>query len=537
MKNYQTGQIRNVSLIGNSGSGKTTLAECMLLEGGVIDRRGDVTAKNTVSDYRDLEHENGNSIFSTVLYSEYQDKKINFLDCPGLDDFSGGVISSLHVTDTAVFLINAQNGIEVGTEIQMRHAARMEKPIIFVINHLDHEKANYDATIEALKERMGSNLVSVQFPVSTGPGFNSVVDVILMKMLRFSAEGKVELVDIPESEMDKAEEMRSVLIEKAAESDESLMEIFFANDTLSEEEISQGIRAGLKSRSLFPVFCISAKKNMGVARLMEFIGKSVPSPDQMPGLKTTTGDVIDCKPDGPSSLFIYKTSIEQHIGEVSYFRVVTGEVSESMDMINTNNSTKERLAQLFVVAGKKREKVTKLVAGDLGATVKLKNSRFDQTLVTGNNQFSFEPVAYLLPKFRTAIKTKVEGEEEKLSEALNRIHLEDPTILIEHSKELKQILLHGQGEYHLNILKWHLDNVYKVDTEFLAPKIPYRETITKVALSMYRHKKQSGGSGQFKRLPFRFGINKRWNCLGEENWFITIVSSGGLLMEGLCLRF
>jgi elongation factor G len=515
MKTYSTDHIRNITLLGNSGSGKTTLAEAMLLNGGVIERRGTVEAKNTVSDYKPIEQENRNSIFSTVLYAEYKDKKINILDTPGMDDFSGGIYSSLTVTDCAVLTVNAQNGVEVGTEITFRHAENFNKPIIIVINQLDHEKANFEKAVEMLKERFGHNIILAQFPVNEGPGFNSIVDVISMKMLRYGKDGGIaEVVEIPAEHHDRAEELHAALIEKAAESDEALMEQFFTNDTLTEAEIGKGIHDGLIKRGIFPVFCISAKTNTGVDRLMEFITISAPTPAELPAPKNSKGNEVKCDSAGPASAFIFKASLEEHIGEINYFRVMSGKIPENLDVINVSNGSKERLAQIFVCAGKNRVRVPEIMAGDIGAFVKLKSTKTNHTLNAPGNDWKFDNIKFPEPKFRTAIKPVSESDEEKMGEALNRMHMEDPTIKVEYSKELKQIIIHGQGEYHLNIMKWHLDNIYKIETQFFAPKIPYRETITKSSQADYRHKKQSGGAGQFGEVhmiiePFEEGSSEK----------------------------
>ncbi|MFO7755976.1 MAG: elongation factor G [Bacteroidales bacterium] len=497
MKKYQAGQIKSVALLGNSGSGKTTFAEAMLFNGGIIERRGAVESKNTASDYRPIEHENENSISSSVLHTEYDDKKINILDTPGLDDFSGNVISSLYAVESSVLMINVQNGVEVGTEIHFRHARNMNKPIIICINGLDHEKTNFDKSVEMLKDRLGSNVTLVQFPVNEGEKFDSIIDVIKMKMLKYKADGgRYEEVDIPSEYADKAADLQSELIEKAAENDETLMETFFENDTLTEDEMRSGIKTGLMQNGIYPVFCSAAKKNIGVDRVTEFISNVAPLASDMPGWETESGETIDFDPEGPCSLFVFKSSLEEHIGEVNFFKVISGKVNENLDVVNANNSTKERLSQLYVSAGKNRIKVSELVAGDIGAVVKLKNTKTNHTLSSQGNH-KFPPIKFPEPKYRTAVRPLSEGDDEKLGEALSRMHQEDPTILVEYSKELKQIILHGQGEYHLNILKWHLDNVFKIETEFYAPKIPYRETITKAAQADYRHKKQSGGAGQF----------------------------------------
>ena len=498
MKTFQADQIKSIALLGNSGSGKTTLAEAMLFNGGIIERRGTIEAKNTVSDYRPIEHENSNSIFSTVLYTEFQNKKLNILDTPGLDDFSGGVISSLYATDAAVMTINVQNGVEVGTEIHFRHAEKSKKPVIFAINGLDHEKTNFEKSIEMMKDRLSNDVVLIQYPVNEGVGFNSVIDVLKMKMIRYSKDsGKSEVLDIPAEQAAKAAELHSALVEKAAESDEALMELFFSNDTLTEDEIKKGIAKGIAARGLFPVLCISSKNNIGVDRLMEFIVSMAPSLADMPARVNSKGEVVKPNPAGPASVYIFKSSIEEHIGEINFFRVYSGKITENLDVINSNNGSKERLSQLYICAGKNRTKVPELNTGDIGAFVKLKNTKTDHTLNVAGNDWKYEGIKFPDPKYRTAIKAQSESDDEKLGEALNKIHLEDPTIIIEYSKELKQIIVHGQGEYHLNIMRWHLDNIYRIPTNFNPPKIPYRETITKVSQADYRHKKQSGGAGQF----------------------------------------
>ncbi|MCF8370470.1 MAG: elongation factor G [Bacteroidales bacterium] len=549
MKVYESNQIKNISLVGNTGSGKTTLAECILFQSGLIDRRGDVGSKNTVSDYNDIEHENENSIFSTVLYAEWKGNKINIIDNPGLDDFVGGSITAYAVSDLAVMLVNAQNGVEVGTEIQGRHASRLNKPMMFVVNHLDHDKANFEKTFEALKERFGGNTILAQYPIDTGAGFNSIIDVVKMKMYKYPADGgKAEVLDIPAGEKDKAEALHAELIEKAAESDESLMELFFENETLTDAEMTKGISDGLIQRGLFPVFCVSAKANKGVDRLLDFLAETAPTSVKMPGVQNSEGQEIKCDPKGPASLFFFKTSIEQHIGEVLYFKVMSGSISETNDLTNYTNNTKERISQIFACSGRKREKVTTMHAGDIGGTVKLKNTKTDHTLNAAGNDWTFPAVKFPEPKYRAAIRTLAEGDEEKMAEALNKMHQIDPTIKIEFSKELKQIIVHGQGEYHLNILKWHLDNIYKIETEYISPKIPYRETITKAAPASYRHKKQSGGSGQFGEVhmviepyiegqpdPSKFKINGKETNISVRGKDEIELKWGGKLIYYNCI--
>jgi len=497
MKTYQTGNLRNVVLLGSSKSGKTTLAEAMMYEGKVIDRRGTVEAKNTISDNTEVEQLNQRSIYATPLYAEYMDAKLNIMDTPGADDFIGGVITSFKVADSGVMLVNAQQGVEVGTEIFARYAEKHNKPLILAVNQLDAEKANWDSTIDGLKQAFGSKVVLVQFPVATGIGFNAFVDVLKMKMYTFKDDnGTREESDIPANLQGQAEELQAALMEMAAESDEALMEKFFEAGELSHEDMIAGLNAGFLAGSIMPTFCLSSKKDIGVKRLMEFILHVAPTP-AADSEKTVDGKDVPCDVNGPACIFVYKNALEQHLGDVSYFKVMSGKLTESMDLVNPETGNRERITALYAVAGKKREKVTELVAGDLGCTVKLKTVKVNQTLCAPGCDFVFPAITFPQAKFRTAIKAADEKDEEKLGEALNRAAAEDPTYIVEYAKELKQTILQGQGEQHINILKWYLNNAYKIEVELMAPRISYRETITKVAAANYRHKKQSGGAGQF----------------------------------------
>lgn len=499
MKVYQTNEIKNLVLIGAAKTGKTTLAEAMLFEGGVINRRGSVDDKNSVSDYREIELERQNSIFSTVLYSEYNNHKLNIIDAPGFDDFIGEVIAALKVADTAVMMVNAQNGVEVGTEITWRSVTAYQKPCIFVMNQLEHDKANFDETLRQLVQQFGEKVIPAQFPVNAGLGFDSVIDVLKMKMYKFpQGGGKVEILDIPAEHKAKAEEYQSKIVEAAAESDEALMETFFENGTLTAEELTKGIKQGIVSRTMFPLFCTCAKHNQGVSRLMEFITESLPSPNEVPYVKNAAGKDLTFNVNDPALAFVFKTSVEPHLGEISFFKVYAGQLTEAIDLLNAQTNSKERLSQLFVVAGKNRVKIEKVVAGDIAATIKLKDTKTNNTLNTAKNSDEVvPPIVFPDPKFRTAIRAKNTADEEKLAGVLKEMSGIDPTLVYEHSKELKQVILSGQGELHLIITKWMIEHLNKIEIEFYAPKIPYRETITKSAKSMYRHKKQSGGSGQF----------------------------------------
>ena len=512
MKVYQTNEIKNIALLGSSGSGKTTLVEAMLFESGVIKRRGSIAAKNTVSDYFPVEQEYGYSVFSTVLHVEWNNKKLNIIDCPGSDDFVGSTVTALNVTDTAIILLNGQYGVEVGTQNHFRYTEKLNKPVIFLVNQLDNEKCDYDNILEQLKEAYGSKVVPIQYPISTGPGFNALIDVLLMKKYSWKPEGGAPVIeDIPAEELEKATEMHKALVEAAAENDEGLMEKFFEQDSLSEDEMREGIRKGLVARGMFPVFCACGGKDMGVRRLMEFLGNVVPFVSEMPKVQNTEGKEVAPDVNGPESLYFFKTSVEPHIGEVSYFKVMSGKVREGDDLLNADRGSKERIAQIYVVAGGNRVKVEELQAGDIGAAVKLKDVKTGNTLNGKDCDYKFNFIKYPNSKYSRAIKPVNEADVEKMMTILNRMREEDPTWVIEQSKELKQTLVHGQGEFHLRTLKWRLENNEKLQVKYEEPKIPYRETITKAARADYRHKKQSGGAGQFGEVhlivePYKEGM-------------------------------
>lgn len=498
MKVYQTNEIKNIALLGNDGSGKTTLTEALLYESGIIKRRGRITAKNTVSDYFPVEQEYGYSVFSTVYHVEWNGKKLNIIDCPGSDDFVGAAITALNVTDTAILLLNGQYGPEVGTQNHFRYTEKLGKPVIFLVNQLDSEKCDFDHVLEQLKENYGSKVVPVQYPLATGPDFNSLIDVLLMKKYSWGPDGGAPTIeDIPAEEMEKAQEWHKTLVEAAAEHDESLMEKFFEAESLTEDEMREGIRKGLAARGMFPVFCVCAGKDMGVRRLMEFLGNVVPFVDEMTVVHNTRGVPVPPDPNGPTSLYFFKTAVEPHIGDVQYFKVMSGVVHEGDDLSNADRGSKERMAQLYVCAGANREKVDELRAGDIGCTVKLKDVKTGNTLNGKDCENRFNFIKYPNPKYTRAIKPVNEADTEKMMAVLNRMREEDPTWVVEQSKELRQILVHGQGEFHLRTLKWRLENNEKLPIQFYEPKIPYRETITKAARADYRHKKQSGGAGQF----------------------------------------
>lgn len=497
MKEYSTKDIRNVVLIGSAKSGKTTLSEAMLYEGKVIARRGTVEDKNTVSDNEEIEKLNQRSIFATPLYAEFMNTKFNVIDAPGSDDFIGGAVSAFKVCENGILVINAQQGVEVGTDIFARYAEQYKLPMVVAVNQLDSEKADWEKTLSEMKETFGHKPIVVQFPVNPGPSFDGFIDVLKMKYYHFKDEnGTREDLEIPADLKDEAETLRQELIEKAAEFDDTLMERFFEQGSLSEDEIREGLSIGIRQGGVLPVFCLSAKKDIGVKRLMEFTIKTAVSPAETKSL-TKDGNEIECKAENPTSIFIYKTDVEPHLGEVSYFKVMSGHLTEGMDLENPETGDKERLSAIYAVAGAKKEKVTGLQAGDTGCTVKLRAGKTNVTLSQVGSGISFEHIVFPASKYRCAIKAESQNDETKLGEALTKISAQDPTIVVEYSKELRQTILSGQGEQHINVCKWRLENEFGVKVVLFAPKIPYRETITKVATATYRHKKQSGGAGQF----------------------------------------
>ena len=498
MKIYQTNEIKNIALLGSAGSGKTTLAEAMVYEAGIIKRRGSVEGKNTMSDYFPVEQEYGYSVFSTVFHVEWNNKKLNIIDCPGSDDFVGGAITALNVTDQAVILINGQYGPEVGTQNAFRYTDKLQKPVIFLVNQLDKENCDFDSILTSMKEIYGEKCVPVQYPIATGHDFNAVIDVLLMKKYSWKPEGGAPIIEeIPADQMEKAKELHAALVEAAAANDDTLMEKFFESESLTEDEMREGIRKGLVTRSIFPVFCVCAGKDMGVRRLMEFLGNVVPFVSEMPKVRNTRGEEVNPDAAGPASLYFFKTGVEPHIGEVQYFKVMSGSVKSGDDLTNSDRGSKERIGTIYACAGANRIPVDELKAGDIGCTVKLKDVKTGNALNGKDCEWRYDFIKYPNSKYSRAIKAVNEAETEKMMVALTKMRQEDPTWVVEQSKELRQIIVHGQGEFHLRTLKWRMENNEKIKIEYIEPKIPYRETITKMARADYRHKKQSGGAGQF----------------------------------------
>ena len=501
---YQAKNIRNVVLLGHSGCGKTSLAETMLFESGAIPRRGSVEDGNTVSDYTNIEKTRGNSIFTSLMTVKWKDSKINILDTPGLDDFVGEVMSALKVTDTALVTVNAANGVEVGTELVWETIRDYGTPTMFVINQLDHDKSNYEETLEQMKDRFGHNVLPIQYPLNQGNDFNTIVDALRMTMYVFGPDGgKPEKVAIPDSEIGRAQEMHNALVEAAAENDEGLMEKFFEEGSLTEEELTKGLKIAMSKQEIFPVFCCSATRNMGSGRIMGFINDIAPSPAERTNNVLTESRVLEPDPNGPTVVFIYKTISEPRIGNVSYFKVFSGTLKTGDELENKNLRSNERINQIFEATGKERTLVSELSAGDIGVTVKLKNSHTSNTLADKSSDLQVRHIRFPSPKIRMAVVPPSKSEMEKMAKALHTLQEEDPTIVVENSQELKQMILHGQGQLHLDIIKYRIEKVYQLDMQFEKPRISYRETIRGSVDASHRHKKQSGGSGQFGEVHLR----------------------------------
>jgi elongation factor G len=498
MKHFETGQIKNVAVLGHAGCGKTTLAETMLFEAGEISRRGSVEEGNTVSDYTDLEHQRGNSVFDSVLHLEWKDHKINVIDTPGIDDFAGEIIAALRVADTGIMVLNAESGVEVGTEIVWEYTEKFKTPMLFAVNRCDGDKADFDATVEQAKQRFGNAVTVVQYPLNQGKGFNAIIDVLKMTMYEFGPNGgKPKKMPIPAAEKEKADELHNQLIEAIAVHDETLMEKYFEQGSLDEAEMAIGLKAAMIHHDLFPLFCCSAKQDMGTGRILGFLHDIAPSAQDMPPVSRKSGLTLPTDPNGPVCLFVFKTISEPHLGDMSFFKVYSGEIKNGMELINSETENAERISQLFVMNGKNRTPVQSLKAGDIGATVKLKSTHTNSTLHEKGKPFHISPIEFPEPRITVALHTENKADFEKIAQAIHHLSAEDPTLILEHSSELKQMLLSGQGELHLNVAKWKLENIYKVKVDFEKPRTAFRETIQRPVQAMYRHKKQSGGAGQF----------------------------------------
>lgn len=522
MPEFDTAHVKSIVLLGHAGSGKTTLTECMLYEAGLINRRGTVAEKNTVSDYHELEQERGNSIFSKLLHTKWRGYKINIIDTPGYDDFVGEVISALRVADTGVMLLNAVNGVEVTTDIIWDYTEQFKTPMIFAVNKLDDDDADFDRTVAEAKNHFGSKVQVVQYPRQQGAGFHEIIDVLRMTMYKFKdTGGKPEKLPIPDDEKARADELHRELVEAVASNDETLMEKYFDQGELDEDEMKNGLKKSMINHDIFPLFCLSAERNMGSGRLMGFIDNVCPSANEMPPQKTTKNEDLPCDEKGPACMFIYKTVTEPHVGELSFFKVYSGCIKSGMELENESTGVSEKLNQLFLVEGNKRTNVNELCAGDIGATLKLKNTHVNNTLHAKGKSYELKPIEFPPPNITVAVESTKKGEEEKLSQALHQLREEDPTLIVEFSPELKQMLIHAQGDMHLAVAKWKIEHNFKIEIRFEKPRIPYRETIRKAAEATYRHKKQSGGAGQFGEVFMRI-----------EPWYEGIPEPHGLNVRG-----
>jgi elongation factor G len=522
MPEFDTSHVKNIVLLGHAGSGKTTLAECMLYEAGIISRRGSVIENNTVGDYHELEQARGNSIFSKLMHTKWRGYKINILDTPGYDDFVGEVLSALRVADTGVMLINAANGVEVTTDVIWEYTEKFKTPMVFAVNKLDHDKADFNKTVQQAKDHFGTKVTVVQYPRQEGAGFHEIIDVLRMTMYKFKdAGGKPEKLAIPDDEKVRAEELHKELVEAVASNDEALMEKYFDKGELEEDEIKNGMKKAMINHDIFPLFCLSAERNMGSGRLMGFIDNVCPSANEIYPQKTTSGDQLSCDANGPACIFVYKTVSEAHVGDLSYFKVFSGTIKTGMELVNESNGVTEKINQLFLLEGNKRLPVNELVAGDVGATLKLRNTHVNNTLHIKGKNIELPPIEFPSSNMTVTIEPVNKGEEEKLAQALHQLKEEDPTLIVEVSQELKQTLIHSQGDMHLAVAKWKIENIHKVPVKFLKPRIPYRETIRKAADSSYRHKKQSGGAGQFGEVYLRI-----------EPWYEGMAEPAGLTVRG-----
>lgn len=522
MPEFDTSHVKSIVLLGHAGSGKTTLAECMLYEAGVMNRRGTIFEKNTIADYHELEHERGNSIFSKLLHAKWRGYKINIIDTPGYDDFTGEVISALRVADTGVMLINAAMGVEVSTDIIWEYTERFKTPMIFAINKLDDDQADFDRTVDEIKSHFGDKVLVVQYPRQQGAGFHEIIDVLRMTMYKFKdSGGKPDKMPVPDEEKNRADKLHKELVEAIASNDETLMERYFDKGELDEDEMKIGLKKSMINHDLFPLFCLSAERNMGSGRLMGFIDNVCPSANEMPPQITTSGDKLESNANGPACIFVYKTVSEPHVGDLSFFKVYSGTIKSGMELENESTGVTEKINQLFLVEGNKRIPTNELVAGDIGATLKLKNTHVNNTLHIRGKNYELPPIEFPAPNVSVAIEPAKKGEEERLSQALHQLREEDPTLLVEVSQELKQTLIHCQGDMHLAVAKWKIEHDYKLQVKFTKPKIAYRETIRKMADANYRHKKQSGGAGQFAEVYMRI-----------EPWYEGMPEPAGLTVRG-----
>jgi elongation factor G len=488
-------QIRNIALVGHQGSGKTALSEAMLHTSGVVNRAGSVPDGTTQSDHRESEKERQMSIFTTLLHAPWNDTKINILDTPGYPDFASEVIASMRVADTAVYVMDARSGVEVGTEMAWSYGEETETPSLFVVNHIDQSSADFRSIVDEIEERFGRGATIVQLPA--GEGTRTVVDVLQMRQLHYpDGETEPEAQPIDDAFEEEARELHETLVEDIAASDDALMETYFEQGELTEDQMRNGLRAAMIERELYPVFVTSATEEIGVSRLLDFIGNVCPSPASRL-VETEDGRELTASPNDDPVAFVYRTMAQEHVGEYSYVRVFDGTIESGQDLENATTGTTERVGQMYELNGEERNNVPRLVAGDLGALVKLEDTNTNDTLRAEDSDVVIPSIQFPDPRYRMAVQPVQEGQEDKLAQGLHQITTEDPSLVFNHDSLLNQLILSGVGEMHLQIAKGRLEQEAGVEVEFVEPRISYRETIENRATADYRHKKQSGGAGEF----------------------------------------
>ena len=523
MKEFRSADIRNFAIVGHGASGKTMLCEAMLACAGEINRMGSIETKNTVSDYHHDEHERQISIHSSPLHLEWMNKKFNIIDTPGYLDFIGEAISSLAVVDMAVVLLQAVNGVEVGTEQVWSFASKNNIPKVLVVNGLDREHTKFDDILNNAKGHFGKNVFPMQLPVNTGPGFNQIIDVLRSELITYNTDGSGKYIesDLPDEWKSRVEELHQELIEFVAESDDTLLEKFFEQGNLSEEEMRSGIHDAIQNQSFTPLFCTSASINVGVTRFMEFVSKYGSSPvdrGTVIAKSFKSDEEVSVNLDGDEPVVnVFKTISEAHVGDLSFFRVYSGSVNAGMDMLNTTRSKTERFGQMYLLNGKNRMSVNHLNAGDIGAVVKLKDTHTSNTLCSQKFQVIMDPVLLPNSNIHMGIIPKAKGDEEKLAIGLSTLHEEDPTFVYHVDSELHQTVISGQGELHLQVSIQRLQRRFGIEINTFKPRIPFRETIKGKGEAKYRHKKQSGGAGQFAEVWMRIEPKER----GEGIEFIS----------------
>jgi elongation factor G len=514
MKTYPSKDLRNFAIVGHASAGKTMLSECILACAGVINRLGSISAGTTLSDYHADEKDRKISIHASLLHAEWLDKKFNIIDTPGYLDFISEGLGALRVADFALVVINASHGIGVGTDQVWKYASQYGIPKVIVINGLDKEHADFNASLQQIRARFGERAFPLAIPINAGPGFNQALDVMRSEVITYQTDGSGKYTEEPATGDHKTQvsQLHSQLIEYIAESDDSLLEKFFAQGGLSEDEMRAGVHQAVQNQSFIPVFCSSAETNVGVARLMDFIAKYGSSPVDRAKIEAldSNDNSVSIALDHPEPvLYVFKTMSEAQFGELTFFRLYAGSVHVGQDLYNSDRKITERFGQIYALNGKNRVSVESLNAGDIGATVKLKDTHTGNTLSYAKNPVTLAKVRYPKPNIHAALRLKSKGEEDKIATGLAALHEEDQTFLYKVDSELHQTVISGQGELHLQVIAARLRSRFRVDFDLIEPKVPYRETIKGRGESKYRHKKQTGGAGQFAEVWMRIEPKER----------------------------